>query len=289
MTRDLILITTLCFAKVLSAQMPSTPLTVQPIRGGVYLAKGGSGANTGFIVGKKEVIVIDAKMTEAATKEVLAEIKKVTPNPVGHIILTHSDGDHVNGLSGYPKGLPIIAHANTRKDMDEAFKTPQMSALVPYLPNDTLTADRQMTIDGVNLSLRYFGPAHTSGDLVVYLPDQKVAFVGDLVFIGRDPLIHVQKGGTSAGLVKDLNGILALDADTFLSGHSDPLTKSDVRGALTSIEEKRTKVAALVKQGKSLDDIKKEMGVPAATPAGRGPGFPSLVEVIYQELTSRKP
>jgi len=91
-----------------------------------------------------------------------------------------------------------------------------------------------------------------------------VAFVGDLVFVGRDPLIHIQKGGTSAGLVKTLNGVLALDADTFLSGHADPLTKNDVKAALTSIEEKRAKVAGLVKQGKSLDEIKKEMGVPVA-------------------------
>ena len=287
MIRNLAPIALFCFAGALSAQMASTPLTVQPIPGGVYFVKGGSGANTGFIVGKKEVIVIDAKMTEAASKEVLAEIKKVTPNPVGHIILTHGDGDHVNGLSGYPKGLPIIAHASTKRDMEEAFKTPQMSALTAYLPNDTLTADRQMTIDGVNLRLRYSGSAHTSGDLVVYLPDQKVAFVGDLVFVGRDPLIHVQKGGTSAGLVKTLNGILALDADTFLSGHADPLTKNDVKAALASIEEKRAKVAGLVKQGRSLDDVKKEMGVPVVAAGGRG--FPSLAEVIYQELTPKKP
>jgi glyoxylase-like metal-dependent hydrolase (beta-lactamase superfamily II) len=290
MIRTLALSAVFYFAGVLSAQMASTPLTVQPIRGGVYFVKGGSGANTGFIAGKTEVIVIDAKMTETSAKEVLAEIKRVTPNPVGHIILTHSDGDHVNGLSGYPKGLPIIAHASTKRDMEEAFKTPQMSALAAYLPNDTLTADRQMTIDGVNISLRYFGPAHTSGDLVVYLPDQKVAFVGDLVFVGRDPLIHVQKGGTSAGLVRNLNGILALDADTFLSGHADPLTKSDVKAALASIEEKRAKVAELVKQGKSLDEIKKEMGVPTAAAGGQGgPSFPSLAEVIYQELTAKKP
>ncbi len=285
----LILVFACAVSGVLSAQTPGAPLTVQPIRGGVYLVKGGSGANTAFIVGKKEVTLIDAKTSEASTKQILAEINKVTANPVARIILTHSDGDHVNGLSGYPKGLPIIAHANTRRDMEEAFKTPQMSALVPYLPNDTITTDRSMTFDGLNLRLRYFGPAHTSGDLVVHLPDQQVAFVGDLVFIGRDPLIHVQKGGTSAGVVKALEAVLALDADTFICGHSDPLTKNDIRRALASIQEKRTKVAALVKQGRTLEEVKKELGVPEAAAGRRGPGSPGLVDVIYQELSPKKP
>ena len=104
MIRNMALIAVFCFAGALSAQMASTPLTVQPIRGGVYFVKGGSGANTGFIVGKREVIVIDAKMTEASSKEVLAEIKKVTPNPVGHIILTHGDGDTLTACPVIPRG-----------------------------------------------------------------------------------------------------------------------------------------------------------------------------------------
>jgi glyoxylase-like metal-dependent hydrolase (beta-lactamase superfamily II) len=137
------------------------------------------------------------------------------------------------------------------------------------------------------VELLYFGPAHTSGDLVVYLPQQKAAFVGDLLFQGRDPLIHRQKGGTSAGLVQVLNKILALDADTFLSGHADALTKADTQTLAASIEDRRAKVNVLVKQGKSLDEVKAAMGV--AAPAGQGgPRFPSLAEIIYLEATERK-
>jgi cyclase len=267
-------------------QQPAT-LSVEPLRGGVYWVKGGSGANTGFIVSKNEVIVIDAKMTEESAKAMLAEIRNVTPNPVKHIILTHSDLDHVNGLVGFPKGLTIVAHENTKKDMEQAFNDPKLSALLPYLPTETLAGDRALNIDGVPVNLFYFGPAHTSGDLVVYLPDQKIAFVGDLVFIGRDPLIHRQKGGTSFGLVENLKKILTLDADTFIAGHTDALTKADIQGLLTSIEEKQAKVKALIQQGKSLDEVKSAFGV-AETP-GQGPRrWPSLVETIYLDITERK-
>jgi len=280
-------VTVACFGGLAAAQPQPAPLSVQPLKGGVYWVKGGSGANTGFIIGRREVIVIDAKTTEDSAKSMLAEIRKLTPSPVKYIILTHSDGDHVGGLSGFPKGLTIFAHANTRRDMEAAFKDPKMSALLPYLPKQTVTADRTLNLAGVRLNLRYFGPAHTSGDLVVFLPAQKIAFIGDLAFVGRDPLIHRQKGGTSFGLVQVLSTILTLDADTFISGHSDPLTKTEIRGLLNSIQDKQAKVKALIQQGKSLDEIKTAFGLTAAAaqPARR---FSSLVEIIYQELSEKK-
>ncbi len=261
----------------------SAALGVQPLKGGIYWVKGGSGANTGFVIGAKEVILIDAKMTEESAKAMLAEIRKLTPNPVRSMVLTHSDGDHVNGLSGLPTGLTIIAHANARKDMEAAFRDPKMSTLEPYLPNQTLTSSRPLNIDGIRMNLLYFGPAHTSGDLVVYFPDQKIAFVGDLAFVGRDPLIHRQKGGTSFGLVQVLGKILALDADTFITGHSDPLSKADIQALLTSIEDKQSKVKSLLGEGKSLDEIKTALGLASA----QGQRFPSLIDVIYQELSGK--
>jgi cyclase len=147
------------------------PMSVQNIRGNLYLVKGGSGANTGFFVVEEEVVAIDAKMTEEAAKQMLAEIKKVTPNPVTKIILTHSDGDHVNGLVGFPKGLDIISHKNTRDDMDKAFKSDTQRA---YLPTRTFTEKLSILLANGSkkaaIELLYFGPAHTSGDAVVFFP-----------------------------------------------------------------------------------------------------------------------
>src|ERR1051326_5506842 len=89
------------------------PLNMMPLRGGAYWMSGGAGGNTGFIIGANGVIVIDAKMTADSAKGMLAEIGKVTPKPVTHVILTHSDADHVNGLAGFPKGLVIRSEEHT--------------------------------------------------------------------------------------------------------------------------------------------------------------------------------
>jgi cyclase len=270
---------------VLSLGIPLAGLAqpAQQLRKGVYLIKGGAGANTGFVVGAKEVIVIDAKMTPEGAKSMLAEIAKVTPNPVKYVVLTHSDGDHVNGLTGFPKGLTIVSSAICKKEMEEAVKDPKMSELAAYLPNRAFPASGQLNIDGARLELLYYGPAHTSGDMVVLLPEERIAFVGDLGFQGRDPLIHHQKGGTSVGVVETMKKLLALDADMFIAGHTDPLTRADIQTAMASIQASQGKVQAFIDQGKSLDEIKTAMGVPAG--AAR---FPSLTEVIYLDLTARK-
>ena len=271
------------------------PLTVQKIKGGIYLAKGGSGANTGFYIGGKEILIVDAKMTADASRQVLDEIRKLSDKPVTRLVLTHSDGDHVNGLNGFPQGLKIYSHPQTKKDLEEAAKAPATTYLRDYLPNEVCspcTPSRNSAVviqSGTDtIQLYHFGPAHTSGDLIVYLPAEKVAFVGDLAFVGRDPLIHRQKGGSSAGLLDTLNGLMALNPDTILSGHNDPLTKQDIQGLYDSLSEKREKVKAMVAEGRSLQEIKKAFGVQdAASQPGR-PRFPSLVEVIYLELTEKK-
>jgi len=271
-----------------AAQPPAPqPMTVQPIAKGLYLVKGGAGANTAFYVGKKDVTVIDAKMTPAAAAEMLAAIAKVTPKPVSTIILTHSDGDHVNGLPGFPGGLRIIAQENVKRDMEKA--AADLPALRDHMP--TLVYGKSVGPAGAgrNIELRYYGPAHTDGDTVVFFPALKTVFVGDLLFVGRDPLIHRNKGGSSFGYVKTLDALLALKpkVETFLSGHADPLGRTEIQALRDSMAGTQAKVKALVADGKSLDEVKKAFGI-EDRPGPGGRRWPSLVEVIYLELTEKK-
>jgi cyclase len=270
------------------SQQPQA-MTVEKVTGNIYLVKGGSGANTGFFVGEKEVLVIDAKMSSDAAKHMVDEIKGLTPNPITRVILTHSDGDHVNGLGGFPQGLEIIAHAATKTDMEEAFKAPNFVALQPYLPNRTFTEGKMELKSGAErIELLHFGPAHTSGDIVVFFPAEKVAFAGDLVFVGRDPLIHRQKGGTARGLVKTLNALAGLEADKYVAGHTEILSKGDIAGEKKSIEEKQAKIRSLIAEGKSLAEVKMAFGVEERNAAPGARRFMSLVEVIYLEEADRR-
>ena len=98
------------------------------------------------------MIVVDAKTTAAAATELLADIAKITPKPVSTVIITHSDGDHVNGLQSFPKGLTIIAHENCKTEMQAAPNAAAGGVLADYMPTRTVTRNMEdMTIEGVHL------------------------------------------------------------------------------------------------------------------------------------------
>lgn len=89
----------------------------------------------------------------------------------------------------------------------------------------------------------------------------------------------------SLGLVSVLKSLLPMDVDVFLSGHADGLDKKAIEALITQIEQKQAKVKALVQEGKTLAEVKRAMAG-ADQPAGPGGRrWPSLVEIIYQELT----
>jgi glyoxylase-like metal-dependent hydrolase (beta-lactamase superfamily II) len=291
-----------------AAQAPAPPpITMKQIKPDVWAALGGAGGNVTIIVAKTSVIVVDAKQTEPGAKDLLAEVAKVTPKPVKTAIITHSDGDHVNGLVAFPAGTKIIAHANNKKEQETALAAGGRGAPpADKLPNQVVTKTKEaVTIDGVKLELYHFAPAHTSGDLIVFLPDEKVCSTGDIVVMNRaddNPNVHAEKNGSTEGWLESVKGMIALNADTYVTGHGDLATKADLQRKLTATTERRNKIAAMIKEGKSLDEIKAALpdapapgapppargAAPAAAGGGGGRGGPApltFVETAYQELT----
>jgi glyoxylase-like metal-dependent hydrolase (beta-lactamase superfamily II) len=273
-------------APVSNAQAQATPIRVNPLTGGVYWIEGGVGSNAGVVIGKDGVIVIDAKQTPESGKAVLAEVRKLTPKPVTHVILTHSNLDHVDGLAGFPKGLTIIAQENCKKEMEHPRSNPQNIDLHDYLPTKTVNKKESLKIDGARFELLHFAPAHTSGDLIIYLPDQRIAFTGDITVTRLPyPLIHLEDNGSSEGWLESMKGIIALNADTFVPGHGGVQTKAELQKRLADTAARREKIKELVAQGKSLDEIKGLLGEPVRPAAGGGQGFASFTEVVYKELS----
>ncbi len=270
----------------------AAPFVVHQLKPNVYWVEGGGG-NSGVIVGATSVIVVDAKTSAAGGKELIDDIAKITPKPVTTVILTHSDGDHVNGLASFPAGVKVIAHENNKKEQETALAAGGRGAPpADRLPSQVISKDSEtLTIDGVKLELHHWAPAHTSGDLIVYLPAEKIVFTGDIIATQMpDPLIHLEKNGSSAGWITTVQGIVALDSDQFVPGHGDLQTKAAVQARLGSAQKKRAEIAGLVSQGKSLDEVKAAVDPPPAAPpagGGRGPGFAGFSTVVYQELTKK--
>src|SRR5580658_7342924 len=196
----LIAAASMAFAQGRGPGGPAAPFMAHMLTPNVYWIEGGGG-NSGVIIGEKGVIVIDAKTTEAGGKELLEHIAKITPKPVTAVILTHSDGDHVNGLAAFPAGVKVIAQENNKKEQEAALAAGGRGAPpADHQPTQVITKNKEtMTIEGEKLELYHWAPAHTSGDLIVFLPAEKIALAGDILTENKYPLIHQEKQGTSEG------------------------------------------------------------------------------------------
>jgi cyclase len=272
--------------------LPIVMHTIEP--GKIYWAEGGGG-NSGIIIGDKGVTIIDAKIDEEAGRALVAEVRKLTPKPITYLVETHSDGDHVNGVAAFPRGVKIIAHANNR---DEQIAM-QLQALVEVnggvclapkdrLPDMVIYKDKvSATLNSDRMVFQHFGNAHTTGDIAVYLPDHKLVFAGDI--LTYNVLIHPEKGGSLDGWFENAKGLIAIGAKDYVPGHGKTLdTTADIQKRADDYRTSRQKVAAMVDQGKSLADIKIAMNDPPKDSIGcRGVPYPSLTWVEYYDRVGR--
>ena len=165
---------------------------------------------------------------------------------------------------------------------------PPSPGISNYVPTRTVKDSETTVLDGVPVVLIHTGPAHTDGDLAIYLPMQKLVFTGDLLTpsIGPYPGIHLDKRGSSLGMFAALRALLELDADIYIPGHGEVLSKEELRSRLNAAEARRGEINALFDQGKTLSEIKATLNdVPLKGAAGR---FPTFIETTYQELVAEK-
>ncbi len=258
------------------------PITLEKVSDKVYQILGGSGANGGLIIGENNVLVIDSKMDEESVDQTIEAIGKITDKPVRYLVNTHSDGDHIMGNRYFPGSITVIAHKNCRDDFfKENFGRESdwnEAAFYPFTPSLTFEKNMNLWLGKEKIELHYFGVGHTTGDIIVYIPDEKIAFVGDLYFSARPQLIHSIKNGNSHAYVNTLTTMLEeLDAELFLSGHSAPVGREEIGKHVLEMSKKQQKVKELVSQNKTLEEVLNEFKENEAR----------LVSSIYSEITEQ--
>ena len=283
MRRNISLIFILLFLVVFSSfaqQREVKPVQLGLIAEGLYEILEGRGARGGAYIGDNCVLIIDAKMTKESVEQTIAEIQKVTDKPIKYLVNTHSDGDHITGNRYFPETVTFIAHQNCRQELFHPSRDGKPSdwakpELAPFLPAITFRDKMDIYLGQKKAELWYFGRGHTTGDAVVYFPLEKVAFLGDQIFVTRPQLIHSYKGGDSFEHVKTLTKMLnTLEAEKFCSGHSDPVDRQTIQKHIETMKTIQEKIKALVAKGKNLEEIKSEF----QENEGR------LVEAIYNEI-----
>lgn len=186
-------------------------------------------SNAAFVVTPAGVVVIDSLGSPALATRLVAEIRKITPQPITHVIVTHYHADHIYGLQTFKAlGAHIIAHSAAREYLNSETARLRLEAsrqeLAPWVNADTrlveadewIEGDKELTVGGVRFQLKLVGPSHTPEDLVIYLPSEKVLFAGDIVFRSRIP--YVGKAD-SRHWITALDALLTFDANIIVPGH----------------------------------------------------------------------
>ena len=186
-------------------------------------------SNAAFIVTGQGVVVVDALGSPALAKELLAEIRRVTDQPVTHVILTHYHADHVYGLQTLKAaGAHIMAQRAGQAYLSSEPALQRLSdsrqTLAPWINEQTRLVPADEWIDGpttlrlgsVSLVITPVGPSHTPEDLVVYVAQDKVLMAGDLVFRRRIPYVGQADSGH---WIAALDALLRFDAKVVVPGH----------------------------------------------------------------------
>ncbi|MBW7989439.1 MAG: MBL fold metallo-hydrolase [Planctomycetes bacterium] len=256
------------------------PVQFKKISDRLFEIAGGRGANGGAYIGDNGVLIIDAKMDKQSVDQVIKGVRQITDKPIKYLVSTHSDGDHISGNRYFPATVTFVAHENCRKEYFHPRRdgTPSewdRPELASFVPSITFSDKMDIYLGSKKVELRYFGVGHTTGDIVVYFPEEKTAFIGDQIFLTRSQLIHSYKGGNSFEHVKTLTKMLhTIDAENFCSGHSETADRQGIRKHIDQMKKRQEKVKTLIEERKSLEEIKSEFKENEAR----------LIEAIYNDI-----
>jgi len=200
-------------------------------------------SNAGFVVTPQGVVVIDALGSPALAEALIAEIKRVTPQPIRYVIVTHYHADHVYGLQAFKAvGASVIAQRAGQDYLNSDTAALRLKAsrdeLFPWIDEHThlvpadrwLDEDTVLELGGERFHIRHVGPAHTPEDLVVLAENAGVMFAGDLVFRGRIPYVGQ---ADSRQWIASLERLIDLHPRILVPGHGPISTEPRVDLQLT--------------------------------------------------------
>ena len=197
-----------------------------------YTAEGDP--NTGVVIGDDAVMVIDTQATPVMAQDVIRRIREVTDKPIKYVVMSHYHAVRVLGASAYgaqqviasQDTYDLIVERGTQDMKSEIERFPRLFRSVETIPGltwPTLTFTGKMTLwlGKLEVQLLQLGRGHTKGDTVVWLPQQKILFSGDLVEYGATPYAG---DAYFQDWPKTLDNLAALQPVALVPGRGDALT-----------------------------------------------------------------
>jgi glyoxylase-like metal-dependent hydrolase (beta-lactamase superfamily II) len=235
-------------------------IIVHPVRRNISVLEG-SGGNIAVLTGKDGKVLVEAGF--AVSRPAIANaLESINADPIKHLINTHWHTDHTDGNAWlHAAGATITAHENTRKRLSVATRVEGWHWTFPAAPASALPThvfqdEHELQLNDTRIAMKYYGPAHTDSDVWVHFTEADVIHVGDTWWNGVYPFIDYSTGGSIDGQIQaaEKNLSLVTDKTILIPGHGAMGSKKDMKEFRDMLVGIRENVAALKKQGRSLQE-----------------------------------
>ena len=237
---------------------PAKPLSYQQLKDDLWVIEGTSNGasdagNIAVLVTNEGVILVDDRFA-GDYSEVLAALRKVTPQPIKYVVNTHHHGDHTGGNAQMLGNAQILIQANARKHM--------IDGKMPGAPSITFTQEASVFLGGKEVRAIYTGRGHTDGDVAVYIPHDRAVHLGDLMAGTNgvtNPVMDYANGASLTAWPATLDGAIQLDPEIVIPGHGEVTNKAGLVAHRNKIAQVLQRATSLIRQKKSKDEIGKTM------------------------------
>lgn len=229
----------------------------------------------GFIIGERAVLVIESMVNGDLASQLIGLVRRETSKPIRFLVNTSYHGDHAYGNFVFPDTTTIIQHPATKRYMDENFEDDRkfmlglmgegkgiervLSRSADIIVPDMIVVD----LGGRLVEVRHFGFAQTPGDLVIWSPDAKVLWVGNMIQAPSPALPWLLEGRhkDTIATLQAVKDFLPEDA-TIIPGHGKPMRPADIQFPLDYLRELDAAVEKAVAEGRSVEDTLKDVSMP---------------------------
>ncbi len=283
---------------------PQKPAEFRKLAEDVYAFVGKrNDANAMVVVTAQGVVLVDTGNNPPETRILQNFIRSVTHQPVRYVVITQNHGDHTGGTPLFAPPANVIVHERVAKDWAswrpyqikswrKRFRE-RSGALEGVNPIDTILSFKEsmtLHLGGKTIELIYVDDPYNPGDIAVWLPQSGVMHAGFVGYIGRHPDIRPDYShGTTAGMLKQLEVLSALQPRVMVPAHGPPGDAKDLHALTDYLLSARKKVRAMMAGGLSLAAITKDFHMNEYKDWDRENHFEWLAETLHRELRGEGP
>jgi cyclase len=251
---------TLVYAQAPQQDFSKVEIKTTKVTNNFYTLEG-QGGTIGVLVGPEGIFMVDSQFAPLSQK-IAAAIHQISDKPIRFLVDTHVHGDHTGGNENFAKmGATIFARDELRFRLAHpspgANGAPGVAAPADALPVVTYEGPVTIHMDGEDVHLIPIRRAHTDGDTLVYFPNNDVLMTGDYFRSIQYPNIDRVNGGSLDGMIEGLGITIGMAGPKtkIIPGHGATVDRATLTAHRDMILVVRDKVAALVAQGKTVDEV----------------------------------